>query len=232
MISTEPTAGRGALQSWSSIDWPTVERNVRRLQERIFGASQNGEPAKVKNLQKRLVRSSSAKLLAIRKATQINRGQRTPGIDGVVCHVPPRRLAMFRKGLSLKGYRPKPVRRIYIPKADGPMASGERPLGIPTMLDRVMQALVKLALEPEWEPRFETNSYDQLVISSSTFCALITCRSMRIDIMPIIGPCIIPGPIMRGPIIQPPGDPAAAGPAPLGRHPRLAGRTPRATGHG
>ena len=153
MISTEPTAGRGALQSWSSIDWPAVERNVRRLQERIFRASQNGEPAKVKNLQKLLVRSSSAKLLAIRKATQINRGKRTPGIDGVVCHVPPRRLAMFRKGLSLKGYRPKPVRRVYIPKGDGK----ERPLGIPTMLDRVMQALVKLALEPEWEPRFEAD---------------------------------------------------------------------------
>ena len=159
MISTEPTAGRGALKSWSSIDWPAVERNVRRLQERIFRASQNGEPAKVKNLQKLLVRSSCAKLLAIRKATQINRGKRTPGIDGVVCHVPPRRLAMFRKGLSLKGYRPKPVRRVYIPKGDGPKTGGERPLGIPTMLDRVMQALVKLALEPEWEPRFEANSY-------------------------------------------------------------------------
>jgi RNA-directed DNA polymerase len=155
VISTEPTAGRDALRSWSSIDWPAVERNVRGLQERIFRASQNGEPAKVKNLQKLLVRSSSAKLLAIRRATQINRGKRTPGIDGVVCHVPPRRLAMFRKGLSLKGYRPKPVRRVYIPKGDGK----ERPLGIPTMLDRVMQALVKLVLEPEWEPRFEANSY-------------------------------------------------------------------------
>jgi RNA-directed DNA polymerase len=155
VISTEPTAGRGALKSWSNIDWPAAERSVRRLQERIFRASQNGEPAKVKNLQKLLVRSSSAKLLAIRKATQINRGKRTPGIDGVVCHGPPRRLAMFRKGLSLKGYRPKPVRRVYIPKGDGK----ERPLGIPTMLDRVMQALVKLALEPEWEPRFEANSY-------------------------------------------------------------------------
>ena len=124
MISTEPTAGRGALKSWSGIDWPAVERSVRRLQERIFRASQNGEPAKVKNLQKLLVRSSSAKLLAIRKATQINRGKRTPGIDGVVCHVPPRRLAMFRKGLSLKGYRPKPVRRVYIPKGDGQDGSG------------------------------------------------------------------------------------------------------------
>ena len=155
MSSIEPTAGRGALNDWASIDWSAVERNVRRLQERIFRASQNGEPAKVKSLQKLLVRSSSAKLLAIRKVTQINRGKRTPGVDGVVCPLPSSRLAMFRKGLSLKGYRPKPVRRVYIPKAGGQT----RPLGIPTMLDRVMQALVTLALEPEWEPRFEANSY-------------------------------------------------------------------------
>ncbi len=155
MTFIEPTAGRGALDDWSGIDWPAVERNVRRLQERIFRASQNGEHAQVKNLQRLLVRSSSAKLLAIRRVTQINRGKRTPGIDGVVCTGPSSRLAMFRKGLNFKGYRPKPVRRVYIPKAGGK----QRPLGIPTMLDRVMQALVTLALEPEWEPRFEANSY-------------------------------------------------------------------------
>ena len=155
MSRIERTAGRGALDDWAGIDWPAVERNVRRLQERIFRASRDGEPAKVKNLQKLLVRSSSAKLLAIRRVTQINRGKNTPGIDGVVCPMPSSRLAMFRKGLSLEGYRPKPVRRVYIPKAGGK----ERPLGIPTMLDRVMQALVTLALEPEWEPRFEANSY-------------------------------------------------------------------------
>jgi RNA-directed DNA polymerase len=155
MTFIEPTAGRGALDDWSSIDWPAVERNVRRLQERIFRASQNSEHAQVKNLQRLLVRSSSAKLLAIRRVTQINRGKRTAGIDGVVCPGPSSRLAMFRRGLNLKGYRPKPVRRVYIPKAGGK----QRPLGIPTMLDRVMQALVTLALEPEWEPRFEANSY-------------------------------------------------------------------------
>ena len=117
MRITEPTGGRGDLDDWASINWPAAERNVRRLQERIFRASQNVETAKVKNLQKLLVRSSSAKLLAIRRVTQINRGKKTPGIDGVVCPGPSSRLAMFRKGLSLKGYRPKPVRRVISRRA-------------------------------------------------------------------------------------------------------------------
>jgi RNA-directed DNA polymerase len=75
--STERTDGRGDLDDWASIDWPAVERNVRRLQERIFRASQNGETATVRNLQQLLVRSSAAKLLAIRQVTQINCGRNT-----------------------------------------------------------------------------------------------------------------------------------------------------------
>src|SRR3989304_7763831 len=106
----EPTVGRGALDDWSRIDWPAAERNVRRLQERIFRASQNGEHAQVKNLQRLLVRSSSAKLLAIRRVTQINRGKRTPGIDGVVCTKPSSRLAIFRKGPAFQGSSPEPGR--------------------------------------------------------------------------------------------------------------------------
>ena len=110
---------------------------------------------KVKSLQKLLARATSTKLLAIRRVTQENQGKNTAGVDGVVCDTPEARLELLREGLRLKGYRPSPVRRVYIPKDNGK----QRPLGIPTVKDRVMQAIVKAALEPEWEARFEANSY-------------------------------------------------------------------------
>jgi RNA-directed DNA polymerase len=144
---TEPT--------WADINWSTVERNVRRLQERIYRATERQEWKKVKHLQKLLVRALSNKLLAIRRVTQENRGKRTAGVDGVICDTPEARMQLLRDGLTLNEYRPKPVRRVYIPKSDGK----RRPLGIPTVKDRVMQAIVKAALEPEWEARFEANSY-------------------------------------------------------------------------
>ena len=140
---------------WANIDWLAVETNVRRLQERIYRAATDKDRKKVKNLQKLLVRATSNKLLAIRRITQENQGKNTAGVDGVICDTPEARLEMFREGLKLKGYRPLPVRRVYIPKGEGKV----RPLGIPTVKDRVMQAIVKAALEPEWEARFEANSY-------------------------------------------------------------------------
>ena len=143
------------LTSWADIDWATTEEHVHRLQGRIFRAAVAGRLAKVKNLQKLLVRSGSAKMLAIRQVTQQNTGRNTPGVDGVVCNTPQARLHLFNTGLHLRGYRPQPVRRVYIPKSNGK----QRPLGIPTIRDRVMQAIVKMALEPEWESRFEANSY-------------------------------------------------------------------------
>ena len=141
---------------WSSVDWTATEAVVRRIQDRIFRAAKAGDGARVANLQKLLARSRSAKLLAIRQVTQRNAGRKTPGIDGVMCTTPEDRVRLLESGLDLKGYKPKPVRRVYIPKANG---KGRRPLGIPTVKDRVMQAVVKLALEPEWETRFEANSY-------------------------------------------------------------------------
>ena len=141
--------------TWADINWHAVEGNVRRLQERIYRATTNKAWKKVKNLQKLLVRATSNTLLAIRRITQENQGKHTAGIDRVVCDTPEARWKLFQEGLSLKGYKPQPVRRVYIPKDNGT----QRPLGIPTVKDRVMQAIVKAALEPEWEARFEANSY-------------------------------------------------------------------------
>lgn len=154
MLVIEPRNGR-ELERWSDINWTAAEASVHRLQSRIFRAAATGEHAKAKSLQKLLVRSMAAKLLAIRKVTQENDGKHTAGIDGVVCDTPKSRLSLLKDGLSLKGYRPMPVRRVHIPKSGGKL----RPLGIPTVKDRVMQAIVKMALEPEWESRFEANSY-------------------------------------------------------------------------
>lgn len=126
---------------------------VFKLQKRIYQASINGDKKKVRKLQKTLLRSYYAKLLAVRKVSQDNQGKQTAGVDGVKSLSPKQRLELVNQ-LKLKD-KSKPVRRVWIPKANGE----KRPLGIPTMYDRAMQALVKAALEPEWEARFEGNSY-------------------------------------------------------------------------
>jgi len=147
--------GTQAKLTWSQIDWRKVEKTVLRLQHRIFMAKVKGNVKGMESLQRLLASSRAAKLLAIRKVGQENSGRKTPGVDGVVSKSDVHRERLFKDGLSLKDYVPLPVRRVFIPKANGK----QRPLGIPTMKDRVMQCLVKLALEPEWEAVFEPHSY-------------------------------------------------------------------------
>src|SRR3954468_6285167 len=154
MVQTELTGEQRQTAPWSEIDWTATEAVVKRLQGRIYRAAAAGNGRQVKNLQKLLVRSTSAKRLAVRRVAQQNAGRNTPGIDGVVCGTPESRMRLATD-LSLKDYHPQPVRRVYIPKTDG----RRRPLGIPTIRDRALQMLVKMALEPEWESCFEANSY-------------------------------------------------------------------------
>lgn len=139
---------------WKHTEWRKLEKRVFKLQKRIYKASNRGDLKAVRRLQKTLMRSWSARMLAVRRVTQDNQGKATAGVDGVKSLNPAKRLAMVKK-LGLKG-KSKPTRRVWI---DKPGTDEKRPLGIPTMHDRALQALAKLALEPEWEARFEPNSY-------------------------------------------------------------------------
>ena len=140
---------------WNTINWAKVQRKVFKLQKRIFQAVKSGNKVKAKKLQKLLLKSHYAKLLAIRKVTQDNQGKKTAGVDGIKALRPNQRLKLIKE-LTLKGYKAKALRRVWIPK---PGREEKRGLGIPTMKDRAMQALVKSALEPYWEAQFEGTSY-------------------------------------------------------------------------
>ena len=142
------------MYKWNDIPWRKLERNIYKLQKRIYKASRRNDVKLVRRLQKLLIKSWAAKCLAVRRVTQDNQGKKTAGVDGIKNLSPKKRLALIDK-LTL-GSKVAPTRRVWIPK---PGKEEKRPLGIPTMYDRALQGLVKLALEPEWEARFEPNSY-------------------------------------------------------------------------
>ena len=146
-------AASHAEVDWHAIDWQKVNQNVRRLQARIVKATQEGKWGKVKALQHLLTHSFSGKALAVKRVTE-NQGKKTPGVDGETWSTQEAKTAAV-KSLKRRGYQSKPLRRVYIPKANGKM----RPLGIPTMRDRAMQALYLLALDPVSETLADRNSY-------------------------------------------------------------------------
>ena len=153
MNSQPECASFGEALTWDQINWADCERDVRRLQARIVKATREGRHNKVKTLQWLLTHSYSGKALAVKRVTD-NKGKRTPGVDGKVWSTPASKFKSIGT-LRRRGYQPQPLRRVHIPKANGKL----RPLGIPTMKDRAMQALYLLALEPVAETTADLNSY-------------------------------------------------------------------------
>jgi RNA-directed DNA polymerase len=142
------------VYEWQDLPWPSIHQKVFKLQKRIYRASQRNDRQTVHKLQRLLMTSWSARCLAVRRVTQDNRGKRTAGVDGVKRLTPAQRLVLVDELRYLPD--PQPTRRVWI---DKPGSSEQRPLAIPTIRDRAAQALVKLALEPEWEAKFEAHSY-------------------------------------------------------------------------
>jgi len=174
---TAVSAPSGAPQQWHDIDWWRVQRNVRAMQLRIAKACREGNWRRVNSLQRMLTRSRSARYLAVRRVTE-NQGKRTAGVDRVLWDTPDAKWKAAN-GLKRHGYKPRPLRRVFIPKSNGK----ERPLGIPTMTDRAMQALYLLALAPIAETTGDPNSYGFRIERSTADAMgqLFICLSKKVS---------------------------------------------------
>ncbi len=142
------------IDSWKKLPWKKFQKVLFRLQIRLYKAQRNGNSRLVRKLQKLILSSKAAKYLAVRQIIQLNQGRKTPGVDGV-SSVKIKDRVKFADAISLKSWNHQSLRREWIPKADGT----KRPLGIPTIYDRVCQCLVKYAIEPVGEAYFSENSY-------------------------------------------------------------------------
>ena len=140
---------------WKRLPWKQFQKNLFRLQHRIFQAAKCGDMNRVKKLQSLLLGSKSSKYLAVRQVTQLNTGKKTAGVDKIKLLNPKERLQLVADLDSMKEWKHRKLRRVFIPKPNGKL----RPLGIPTIRDRAMQCLVKYALEPVYESQLPDGSY-------------------------------------------------------------------------
>ena len=147
----------GQIKDWESLPWLSIEKSIRKLRRRIFRASREQKWNVVRSLMKLMLRSYFNLLESVRRVTQKNKGKKTAGVDGEVALNPKTRMALVRSMGKYTLWKTKPARRVYIPKPGRP--GQNRPLGIPTIRNRVAQAMMKNALEPCWEAQYESNSY-------------------------------------------------------------------------
>lgn len=140
---------------WNQIKWQKAYSVVRNLRQRIFRATVQGDMKKVRSLQRLMMRSYSNILTSVRRVTQTNQGKNTPGVDKLLVKTPKARGLLADILTKFIPWKPYPTKRVHIPKQNGK----KRPLGIPTIIDRCLQAIVKNALEPSWEAKFESISY-------------------------------------------------------------------------
>lgn len=143
--------------NWDLMPWDYIEKSIRKLRQRIFRATREQKWNVVRSLTKLMLRSYFNLLSSVRRVTQKNKGKMTAGVDGEVARSNEKRMALVRSMGKHTLWKARPTRRVYIPKQGKP--GQERPLGIPTIRNRISQAMVKNALEPCWEARFEANSY-------------------------------------------------------------------------
>jgi RNA-directed DNA polymerase len=156
MVALDVNGPEDAPSDWNAIPWRHHEGNVRRLRQRIFKATRAQDYKTVRNLQRMMLRSWSNTLVSVRQVTQRNAGRYTAGVDGKVALTSPTRMRLAEElHRHAQPWKPRPVKRVYIPKANGKL----RGLGIPVIADRAQQARVRNALEPEWEAQFEPRSY-------------------------------------------------------------------------
>ena len=142
---------------WNSISWNKIEMYVDKQQKRIYKAEVNKDKRKVRNIQRLLTNSRAVAILAVRRVTETNKGRKTPGIDGFRALTDKEKGELVDKILTMDihKHKPKPTLRKYIPKKNGKF----RALGIPTIIDRVYQEIVRIILEPQAEANFESTSY-------------------------------------------------------------------------
>ena len=168
-------------KEWKVINWKSIGYSIFKIQKRIFKAEKTGDYRKVNSLCRLLVNDKRSLLYSIYVVTKKNKGKRTSGVDGLVIREDYERMALFYKlsEYNISLHNPKPVRRIYIPKKNGKT----RPLGIPSIIDRIYQEICKLALEPMWEAKLEYSSFGfrpcRGVSDAITKIHTVACRLKR-----------------------------------------------------